>query len=220
MQISHSGVSLFNNFVKQICEMAVKDSITEQHIKEAAKQLFFKEGRFKATTQEIADAAGVNRTLVNYYFRSRDVLFDQVLKDAKDAMTNRLQSSVGEESIPFRVRIERFIDVVMEHSIMYPYLDIYMVSRMNDDIKHENDVIADIKKNDDIKIFLKMVEEEMNRGGIEKMQPVQFLLNLMSLLTYPVIIQPLFKKVLQFSDRQYQQMLKERKEIILKTLLK
>ena len=220
MQISHSGVSLFNNFVKQICEMAVKDSITEQHIKEAAKQLFFKEGRFKATTQEIADAAGVNRTLVNYYFRSRDVLFDQVLKDAKDAMTNRLQSSVGEESIPFRVRIERFIDVVMEHSIMYPYLDIYMVSRMNDDIKHENDVIADIKKNDDIKMFLKMVEEEMNRGGIEKMQPVQFLLNLMSLLTYPVIIQPLFKKVLQFSDRQYQQMLKERKEIILKTLLK
>ena len=200
--------------------MAVKDSITEQHIKEAAKQLFFKEGRFKATTQEIADAAGVNRTLVNYYFRSRDVLFDQVLKDAKEAMTKRLQSSVGEESIPFRVRIERFIDVVMEHSITYPYLDIYMVSRMNDDIKHENDVIADIKKNDDIKMFLKMVEEEMNRGGIEKMQPVQFLLNLMSLLTYPVIIQPLFKKVLQFSDRQYQQMLKERKEIILKTLLK
>lgn len=200
--------------------MAVKDSITEQQIKEAAKKLFFKEGRFKATTQEIADAAGVNRTLVNYYFRSRDVLFDQVLNDAKKAMTSRLKSSVGQEDIPFRMRIERFIDVVTEHSFTYPYLDIYIVSRMNDDVKHESNVMADIKKNEDIKLFLKMIEEAMNKGTIEKMQPIQFLLNLMSLLIYPVIVQPLFKKAFQVSDRQYQSLLKERKDIILRTLLK
>ena len=200
--------------------MAVKDSITEQQIKEAAKKLFFKEGRFKATTQEIADAAGVNRTLVNYYFRSRNVLFDQVLNDAKNAMTSRLKSSVGEEDIPFRMRIERFIEVVTEHSFTYPYLDIYIVSRMNDDVRHESNVMADIKKNKDIKLFLKMIEEAMNKGIIEKMPPIQFLMNLMSLLIYPVIVQPLFKKALQVSDRQYQHLLKERKDIILKTLLK
>lgn len=200
--------------------MAIKDSHTEQQIKEAAKSLFFKEGRFKATTQEIADAAGVNRTLVNYYFRSRDVLFDEVLKDAREAMTNRLKTSVGQEDIPFRVRIESFIDVVMEHSLTYPYMDIYIVSRMNDDFNHESDIIANIKKNEDLKMFLKMIEGEMNKGNIEKMEPVQFLLSLMSLLIYPVIIQPLFKKVLQVTDRQYQHLLKERKEIILKTLLK
>ena len=211
---------MFNKFVKHYSQMAVKDSITERHIKEAAKKLFFKEGRFKATTQEIADAAGVNRTLVNYYFRSRDVLFDQVLSDAKNAMTDRLKSSAGEENIPFRLRIERFIDVMLEHSSAYPYMDIYLVSRMNDDINQQNDVLADIKKTDDLKAFLKLIETEMNKGTIEKMPPVQFLLNLLSLLTYPVIVQPLFKKILQFSDRQYQQMLKERRAIILKTLLK
>lgn len=200
--------------------MAVKDSVTEQQIKEAAKQLFFKEGRFKATTQEIADAAGVNRTLVNYYFRSRDILFDQVLTEAKDAMTQRLKSSVGEEHISFRERIERFVDLMLEHSFNYPYIDIYLVSRMNDDFNHQNDVLSTIKKSDDLKRFLKVIEEEMNKGGIEKMPPVQFLLNLVSLLTYPIIIQPLFKKVLQFSDRQYQQLMKDRREIILKTLLR
>ncbi|MFT3946494.1 MAG: TetR/AcrR family transcriptional regulator [Agriterribacter sp.] len=200
--------------------MAVKDSVTEQQIKEAAKKLFFKEGRFKATTQEIADAAGVNRTLVNYYFRSRDVLFDEVLKDAKAAMTNRLKSSAGEENIPFRMRIERFVDVMIENSFAYPYIDVYLVSRMNDDVNHQNDVLADIKKNEELKHFLKLIEDEMGKGTIEKMPPVQFLLNLLSLLTYPVIVQPLFKKVLHFSDRQYQQMLKDRKEIILKVLLK
>ncbi len=55
--------------------MAAKDtgSSTENLIKETAMRVFFKEGRFTATTQEIADAAGVNRTLLHYYFRSRDI---------------------------------------------------------------------------------------------------------------------------------------------------
>jgi len=48
------------------------DQDTEKLIMETAKNIFFGEGRFNATTQEIADAAGVNRTLINYYFRSRD----------------------------------------------------------------------------------------------------------------------------------------------------
>ena len=39
---------------------------TQELIKETAKRLFFGEGRFDATTQEIADAAGVNRTLINF----------------------------------------------------------------------------------------------------------------------------------------------------------
>ena len=40
-----------------------KDEATEELIKNTAKRLFFGEGKFNATTQEIADAAGVNRTL-------------------------------------------------------------------------------------------------------------------------------------------------------------
>ncbi|RYD69366.1 MAG: TetR/AcrR family transcriptional regulator, partial [Sphingobacteriales bacterium] len=34
--------------------MAGKDKGTENHIKETAKRVFFKEGRFNATTQDIA----------------------------------------------------------------------------------------------------------------------------------------------------------------------
>ena len=51
-----------------------KKDQTQQLIKETTKNLFFVKGKFDATTQEIADEAGVNRTLINYYFRSRDNL--------------------------------------------------------------------------------------------------------------------------------------------------
>ena len=66
--------------------MAQRDTGTEQLIKDTAKRIFFSEGKLHATTQDIADAAGVNRTLLNYYFRSRDILFEQVATEAMAEM--------------------------------------------------------------------------------------------------------------------------------------
>ncbi|AXY73012.1 TetR/AcrR family transcriptional regulator [Paraflavitalea soli] len=199
--------------------MAVKDSQTEQQIKDAARRLFFAEGRFNATTQEIADAAGVNRTLVNYYFRSRDLLFDQILKEARDTMDQRLDMAMSNET-SFKKKIEHFIDIFTEQAFTYPYLDIYMVTRINEDVEKQNEIISDLKKTDRIKNFLKDVEAEIKKGTVEKMEPVQFLINLISLLSHPVVIQPLFKKIFNYSDKQYKQMLVARKELILKMLFK
>lgn len=199
--------------------MAVKDSQTEQQIKDAARRLFFAEGRFNATTQEIADAAGVNRTLVNYYFRSRDLLFDQILKEARDTMDQRLDMAMSNET-SFKKKIEHFIDIFTEQAFTYPYLDIYMVTRINEDVEKQNEIISDLKKTDRVKNFLKDVEVEIKKGTVEKMEPVQFLINLISLLSHPVVIQPLFKKLFNYSDKQYKQMLVARKELILKMLFK
>lgn len=199
--------------------MAAKDSQTEQQIKDAARKLFFTEGRFKATTQEIADAAGVNRTLVNYYFRSRDLLFDQILREARYAMDQRLDMALSTET-SFKKKIEHFIDIFIEQSFTYPYLDVYMVTRINEDVERQNEIIADLKKTERLKNFLRDVETEIKKGTIEKMEPVQFLVSLISLLSHPVVMQPLFKKIFSYSDKQYKQMLAARKEIILKMLFK
>ena len=106
----------------------------------------------------------------------------------------------------------------MEQALTYPYLDIYIISRLNEDVEKQNEILMDIKKTDKVKAFLKEVENEMKKGTIPQMPPVQFVMNLFSLLTYPVVVQPLFKKVFHYSDKQYRQLLADRKEIILKTL--
>lgn len=65
-----------NTFVDTFVKQSVKmDHQTENQIKEKAKILFFSKGMLNASTQEIADYVGVNRTLVNYYFRSKKNLF-------------------------------------------------------------------------------------------------------------------------------------------------
>jgi len=191
----------------------ITDQDTEELIKDTAKRLFFAEGRFNATTQEIADAAGVNRTLINYYFRSRNNLFDIVFQDAQDQEHEMMEKIVFAE-ISFREKISQHLDVFFEQSQRYPYLEIYMVTQMNQgncykDKEHMN-VLLD-------KFYLE-VALEMERGNIHKMRPEQFVLNFVSLMSFPVSMRPLLQETMGFTQEGYDILLEERKDVIMNTL--
>ena len=55
---------------------------TEQKILEAAEKVFYRNGKAGTSMQDIADEAGITRTSLNYYFRSKDKLFESVFRNA------------------------------------------------------------------------------------------------------------------------------------------
>lgn len=55
---------------------------TRSRILEAATQAFSEDGLAGARTEQIATAAGVNKALIYYYFRSKEELYDAVLDAA------------------------------------------------------------------------------------------------------------------------------------------
>ncbi|MGM0377463.1 MAG: TetR/AcrR family transcriptional regulator [Bacteroidota bacterium] len=57
-------------------------SDTEEQILKAARRLFENKGFYGARMQEIADEAGINKSLLHYYFRSKEGLFDQIFLEA------------------------------------------------------------------------------------------------------------------------------------------
>jgi AcrR family transcriptional regulator len=190
-----------------------KDEVTEELIKNTAKRLFFGEGKFNATTQEIADAAGVNRSLINYYFRSRDKLFEIIFKDAQDNEQERTKSIMFSE-LPFKAKIEEFIDNSFAIAREYPFMELYLVTQFNQGsyCKYEDDMDWMLKK------FYEEFEVEMTKGTISKMDPIQFILNMASLISFPIAMRPLFQKSMSLSDEQYEKILSDRKQIIMNTL--
>lgn len=193
----------------------VTDTDTENLIKETARKVFFGEGRFNATTQEIADAAGVNRTLINYYFRSRDNLFNIVFEDAQ-AQENERTEQIVFSDLPLKEKLSRHLDIFFEQSKAYPYLEIYMVTQMNQGCawKDTEKMGAMLDK------FYLEVGLEMEKGTIEKMRPEHFVLNFISMCSFPTSMRPLLQETMGFTDEQYDKLLAERKEIILNTLFK
>lgn len=193
--------------------MTARDTGTEQLIKNTAKHLFFAEGKLHATTQEIADAAGVNRTLVNYYFRSRDALFDQVFQEAQSEL-KELMDEVYESEQPFKEKIRTMIDVFMEASMKYPYREVFIITQMN-----RNDVI-DAKRSriEKVNRMLQDVKAEMDKGNIKKRDPKHFLMNLFSMMTYPLVTTPLNKILFNMTDDDYHTFIQERKQVIFETI--
>ncbi len=186
---------------------------TEQLIKDTAKKIFFGEGRFNATTQEIADAAGVNRTLINYYFRSRDNLFTIVFEEAQAKEHERTEMIVFAE-MPLRDKIAQYLDIMLEQSKDYPYLEIYMVTQMNQGCVYKDPETM----NRMLDKFYLQIAIEMDKGNIAKMRPEQFLLNFISLTSFPVSMRPLLQETMGFSQESYDRLLEERKQIILDML--
>lgn len=193
--------------------MTARDTGTEQLIKDTAKRLFFAEGKLHATTQEIADAAGVNRTLVNYYFRSRDALFDQVFHEAQEALV-KLIDEVIESDMPFKIKIENLISVLLKEAMQYPYRELFIITEMN-----RNDVINGKKgRIKTVNAFLEQIKMEMEKGTIKSMNPRHFTMNLFALMAYPLVTAPLQKILFDMNDAEYTALMEERKKLIFEVI--
>jgi AcrR family transcriptional regulator len=190
-----------------------KDHIQEL-IKETTKNLFFVQGRFAATTQEIADEAGVNRTLINYYFRSRDNLV-QIVFDEAHRVEKEKSEVIMRSDLNFKEKISKFIEESLQTSLKYPYLETYIVSQINNGSCHNRDV-----EKTDLKKLYRDIEKEMDAENIEKMEPIQFLMNMISLLVFPSAVRPLIMENMKINDKDFDRLIADRKDIILRILFK
>lgn len=195
--------------------MPVKNTGTEQLIKDTAKRIFFAEGKLHATTQDIADAAGVNRASLHYYFRSRDQLIAAVFQESMQALSARLGKAMIADK-PFREKVEELIDVFLADMLVYPYQETFMITEINTAGRQllTNMDTAPTKN------FLMEIQKEMDRGTIDTMAPAHFLMNLFALLSYPLIMAPVYRELFQLSDQNYDQLLGERKAVICRMIFK
>jgi len=196
--------------------MAADEIQTENLIKQKAKILFFQKGFLNATTQEIADEAGVNRALIHYYFRSREQLLDlllhETLKEKKEKVRKVLTSG-----IPFREKIANFIDTIVDYGLAYPYLDNFIISETaRSPEKVEVFCSMDRVKSSDL--IREELELEINNGKIAPISAEHFMINLSALCNYPLLAKAVLQTIHGMTDAAYRKFLLDRKQIIYRTI--
>jgi AcrR family transcriptional regulator len=67
---------------------------TEERILDAAKKVFMQKGSAGARMQDIADAAGINKALLHYYFRSKEKLFEVIFREAAGQINGRYHPDI------------------------------------------------------------------------------------------------------------------------------
>jgi AcrR family transcriptional regulator len=199
--------------------MPVKDCQTEKLILDTAMKIFFAEGRIYATTQEIADAAGVTRTLINYYFRSKKSLLEKAVRTTRKEFKKDADTILGSE-LPFREKTGQFIEDFLKKQYKYPYLESFITAELiKQRLKKSGASGFREKQPVPVKQYLKEIENEMRKGVIPETNPAHFMINMFSLMVYPVIMKPLQMSLYNLNEKEYNEILNERKRVILNILL-
>lgn len=195
---------------------------TEAKIRAAARTVFHKKGFAATRTRDIAEEAGINLALLNYYFRSKEKLFQIIMMETMKHFMNGMIGVFNDEKTNLESKIQRVAISYIDLMIKDPEIPLFILSeiRANVDDFFSQMPIAKVILNS---ALMRQYKKAQADGEISNMEPIHFLINLMSMIVFPFAAAPMLKKVASMTDPQYQKMMEDRKVLIpiwINTLLK
>lgn len=165
----------------------------EKVILEVAEREFLMKGFAGARIVEIASQAGVSQSMLNYYFKSKEMLFDRVMEEK----VKQLQESI---TVVFEMEgmsvVERIVEIIVRHFnflCQNPDLPRFII----------NEVIANTEylekmKNENLPVLEKIFEqvqrdldEAASRGEVRQMDAKTLLMDILSVNIFTFIVIPI-----------------------------
>lgn len=187
-----------------------KDNKTEEQILEAAQKIFQAKGMDGARMQEIADKASINKAMLHYYYRSKQLLFEAVFKKSFALLAPQLNGILNDDS-SLEDKIKNFTHNYISFIIKHPYLPNFIIQELN----RNPEFIKKIKKNvafPNINKFKLQVQKEVNAGNIIPISAEQLFINILALNIFPFVASPLIKAFTEVDDNDYKSLLEARKK--------
>ena len=196
---------------------------TEEKIKVAAKELFHQKGYAGTKTRDIAEKAGINLALLNYYFRSKEKLFGMVMKDGVKELFTTIREELYDKEGLLSDKIPKIVNIYFEILTENPNLPLFILGELQanpDKLAEELSLPKDFL----IKTVLyQQLKAQLNATGQEHIEPLQILLNILALTIFPFAAGPLLRTVTHFPDDNFTAFLEERRKLIpiwIKSMLK
>ena len=187
----------------------IKTENTETEILIAAKEIFQQKGMAGARMQEIADKAKINKALLLYYYRSKQLLFEAVFKSAFSLLAPQLNKVLNDDSDLFE-KIRKFTENYVSFVIKHPYLPNFVIQELNKNPEFVQKLRSE-KNFPSIEKFKLQVSDAINQGIIKPIEAEQLFINIISLNIFPFIGEPLLMALVNVDKESYNKILENRK---------
>lgn len=198
-----------------------KDTSTEDRIKAAARKVFHQKGYAGTRTRDIAEEAGINHAMLNYYFRSKEKLFEIVMMETMGQFFRGVGVILNEESTSLEEKIERvvanYIDLLLEE----PELPTFILNevRPNPQFFVEQTPINEALTHS---VFARQYAQAVIQGRITEPNLMHTILNVIGLVIFPFVAKPMLSAITNLPEEQYKALMIQRKTLIpqwIKTIL-
>lgn len=181
----------------------------EEKILNAARHVFETKGMSGARMQEIADEAKINKSLLHYYYRSKQKLFEAVFKSAFNKLAPQINTILSSDD-DICEKITDFAYNYTTFMVKHPYLPNFILQALNRNPEFANELISS-KSIPGIKKFKNQIDEAAEKGKIKNISAEQLFINILALNIFPFVGAPLLKGFLETSDKEYKVLLEKRK---------
>ena len=188
--------------------METQEISTEDKILLAASKVFTEKGFSGTRTRDIADEAGINLALLNYYFRSKEKLFEQVMKVKIVLLFGQIIPIVTNQKTSLDEKIDLATEKYFEILSKNPNLPLFIISEIQ-------------KKNSDITTYLPIEKVVKDAHIIKQIQerkpdanPFHFLINYLSMTVFPFVARPILNGFNVMNEVEFKTFVNERRKLI------
>lgn len=185
----------------------------KERIINAARKLFLERGARNTSMRDIAKDAEVNLAMVNYYFSSKDALFDIIFDEVFQRMADTIvpqvpQGESAEETISDFVDnyIEWYITNVDQLNFIFQVL--YSEPERLWEKMQSSKMVTVVFNN-----LMLALEKDVSEGYIKRVEhPEHLIMNILSLCAFPFVAKPLLQRLMDKDDEAFVQMMRARKQ--------
>ena len=190
-----------------------KDTSTEERIKAAARKVFHQKGFAGTRTRDIAEEAGINHAMLNYYFRSKEKLFEMVMMETMAQFFKGVNLMLNDENTSLDEKIDLIVSNYVDLLLKEPELPTFILNevRPNPQAFVEQNPIKEALTHS---VLTRQYAEAVARGEITEPNLMQAILNVIGLVIFPFIAKPILTSIINIPEEQYKALMLQRKTLI------
>ncbi len=190
--------------------MTDHDKQTEERIFEAATEVFIEKGLDGSRIQDIADRAGMNKSLLHYYYRSKDRLFDAVFEMIAMKMLKKF-APVFEGDLTLEEKIRFFFREHLSFLQKNPRLPAFLLNEVNRHPERIRKFLANINIENLWKMLYDQHKDELDQYNITREKMPQIITTMASLTVFPFAAKMLLVELFGKAGIKFDDYIEERK---------
>jgi AcrR family transcriptional regulator len=189
-----------------------QNTSTEEKIKAAARIVFMRKGYAATRTRDIAEESGLNLALINYYFRSKENLFNIVMLELCQLFVSSVKELLNDHNTTLQQKVEKLVHHYIDMLLANPGMPFFILNEANNNPEM---LLSKIGMSGEVEnlYIISQWKEHQKRTGLH-INPLHIILNTISMTVFPFAAAPILRTKSKISPDAYNQLMIERKTLI------
>ncbi|HHT23668.1 MAG TPA: TetR/AcrR family transcriptional regulator [Bacteroidales bacterium] len=189
---------------------------SEVRIIESAKQVFIEKGFEKTKMQDIAEKAGITRTNLNYYFRTKENLFFSIADQIFESLIPRVTPILDEKNSTPKEVVYKMVDVYCDFLQENRTVPFFIISEIN---RNPQLILEFISNNEKIQTYFEKIKsivlpkkENFNGNPLFDKSAVELVPLIYGLVFSPYLLSPIVNEIYEGDEDEIDRFFESHRE--------